>query len=138
MKSRSENMKDMLLDEFQYVVLDLLIRDKSVLDQMSKYQDSVSRLLRSIVKAATQCGCISITASKQEYPLDADYSELKDIMKTHVEGHLCEACKEQVENDIGRNLFYLTSLCNTLDLNLYDILLKEMEKSKTLGKYCLR
>lgn len=128
----------MKLDEFQYVILDLLIRDKSVLDQMSKYSDSVSRFSRSIIKAVTQCGCISIAATKQQYPENWDITELKNSMKTHIVGHLCNNCRDQIENDIGQNLFYLTSLCNTLDLNLYDILLKEMEKAKTLGKYSLR
>ncbi|MBO3447166.1 DUF1573 domain-containing protein, partial [Clostridium botulinum] len=30
------------------------------------------------------------------------------------------------------------SLCNLLDLNLYDILLKEYNKINTLGKYSMR
>jgi len=36
---------------------------------------------------------------------------------------------------LGNNLFYLAALCNTFDLNLYDILLKEHKKLSALGVY---
>ncbi|MCX7710804.1 MAG: DUF1573 domain-containing protein, partial [Clostridia bacterium] len=54
------------------------------------------------------------------------------------EGKLCENCRDMIEKDLGRNLFYLASICNTLDLNLYDIILKEHDRIKMLGQYNLR
>lgn len=58
---------------------------------------------------------------------------------THqIEGNLCNNCREIIESEIGNNIFYLTSLCNSLDLNLYDILLKEENKINILGKYTFR
>ena len=45
---------------------------------------------------------------------------------------------EVIEREIGNNLFYLTSLCNALDINLYDVLLKESDKMNTLGKFTFR
>ena len=59
-------------------------------------------------------------------------------MDSHVEGTLCENCRDAIERDIGRNVFYLASLCNALDLNLYDIILKENDRIRMLGKYNLR
>lgn len=133
-----EDLKDMVVDRFQYLVLDLLVRNKSILDSVTKFQDSNGRINRSIVKAVTQCGCINVSAEKQEYPEDGEFDEIRDAMETHLEGNLCDNCRDSIEKAIGRNLFYLASICNTLDLNLYDILIKEYDRLKMMGKYNLR
>ena len=130
-------MKDMLVDEFQYTVQELLFRNKSIIDSITKFQDSNARVNRSIVKAVTQCGCIRIDARKQEMPEDGDFEEVHNAMKTHVIGKLCDNCREQIENELGKNLYYIATLCNTLDLNLYDIIIKEQDKVKMLGQYNL-
>jgi hypothetical protein len=127
-----------MVDQFQYTVAELLVRNKSILDQITKFQDSNGRVNRGIVKSVTQCGCVKINAEKQALPLDYSFEEIQNSMKTHLEGKLCENCRDLIEKDIGRNLFYLASICNTLDLNLYDIILKELERIKMLGKYNLR
>jgi hypothetical protein len=126
----------MLVDEFQYTVQELLVRNKSIIDQLTKFQDSNARVNRAIVKAVTQCGCVKINAEKQSFPEDSNLEDIR--MGTHLEGKLCENCSDLVEKDIGRNLFYLASMCNTLDLNLYDIIIKELDRVKMLGKYNLR
>jgi hypothetical protein len=131
-------LKEILTDEFQYTVSDLLVRNKSIIDQITKFQDSNARVNRAIVKAVTQCGCIKIHAKKQNFSSEGDIEEIQKSMKTHIEGKLCNNCRDMIEKDIGRNLFYLASICNTLDLNLYDIILKELERIKMLGKYNLR
>ncbi|NLY42605.1 MAG: DUF1573 domain-containing protein [Clostridiaceae bacterium] len=130
--------KDILNDEFQYTVQELLIRNKSILDSLTKFQDSNARTNRAIVKAATHCGCIKINASKQIFPEDGSLDEARDTLSTHLEGSLCENCRDMIEKEIGRNLFYLASLCNLLELNMYDIMIKELDRMKTLGKYSLR
>jgi len=131
-------LNDIMVDQFQYTVAELLVRNKSILDQITKFQDSNGRVNRGIVKSVTQCGCVKINAEKQALPLDYSFEEIQNSMKTHLEGKLCENCRDLIEKDIGRNLFYLASICNTLDLNLYDIILKELERIKMLGKYNLR
>ncbi|PYG87981.1 hypothetical protein LY28_01691 [Ruminiclostridium sufflavum DSM 19573] len=131
-------MKDMLIDDFQYTAQELLIRNKSILDLITKYQDSNSRVNRAIIKAVTQCGCMTISAHKQEIPDDASLDEMKTSVESHIEGLLCENCRDAIERDIGRNVFYLASICNALDLNLYDIILKENDRIRMLGKYNLR
>ncbi|MCR4435169.1 MAG: DUF1573 domain-containing protein [Clostridiales bacterium] len=131
-------MKDIMVDEFQYMVQELLVRNKSIIDLITKYQDSNARVNRAIVKAVTQCGCIRIHAKKQIFPKDGDFEQMHNSMKTHLEGKLCDNCRDMIEKDIGRNLFYLASICNTLDLNLYDTIIKELERLKMLGKYNLR
>ena len=131
-------LKDTVLDEFQYTTQDLLIRNKSILDCMTKMTDSCARVSRTLVKAVTQCGCIQICGEKQEIPSFTDMDEMKSHMQSHVKGALCENCRDLIEKDLGRNLFYLSAICNTLDLNLYDIIIKELERLKLLGKYSLR
>jgi len=127
-----------MVDEFQYTALELLVRNKSIIDLITKFQDSNARVNRGIVKSVTQCGCIKIHAKKQNFPEEGDFEEIKNAMKTHLEGKLCDNCRDLIEKDIGRNLFYLASICNTLDLNLYDIIIKEQDRIKMLGKYNLR
>jgi hypothetical protein len=131
-------LNDLIMDKFQYTVHELLVRNKSILDSISKFQDSNARVNRSIIKAVTQCGCMKIDAHKQSFPEDFGFEELRSVMETHIEGRLCDNCRDMVEKEIGRNLFYLASICNTLDLNLYDIIIKEHERVKLLGKFNLR
>lgn len=130
-------MKDMLLNEFQYMVQDLIFRNKSIVDSMTKYQESNARVNRAIAKAVTQCGCIRIDAKKQEMPNDSSFEEARKAMDAHVIGKLCENCRDQIENELGKNLYYIASICNTLDLNLYDIIIKEQERVRMLGQFSL-
>lgn len=131
-------MKDILIDDFQYTAQELLVRNKSILDLITKYQDSNSRVNRAIIKSVTQCGCLTISAHKQDIPEDASFDEMKNSADAHMDGTLCDNCRDAIERDMGRNLFYLASICNALDLNLYDIILKENDRIRMLGKYNLR
>lgn len=129
-------MKDMIFDSFQNDVNESLLRHKSILDIMTKLNESTSRVNRALAKSVTNCGCIQINANKQNLFNEDD--ELNSSLSTHIDGKLCNNCREVIENELGTNIFYLTSLCNCLDLNLYDILLKEENKINILGKYTLR
>lgn len=127
-------MKDLICDEFQNVVGELLIRHRSILDITTKLSEAVSRLNRAIAKSVTECGCISIDASKIQIPQDIDSIEqLKNYLDSHVRGKLCPNCEEIITNEMGKMLFYSAALCNTLDINLYDVFIKEYKKSSTLG-----
>lgn len=131
-------MKDIIYDTFQNSVNDSLLRHKSILDIMTKYTESSARVNRAIAKAVTNCGCIKISAKKQNLPEDDSLDKMCDCLESHIEGKLCENCREVIEREMGNNLFYLTSLCNDLDVNLYDVLLKENDKINTLGKFTFR
>lgn len=127
-------MKDLICDEFQNVVGELLIRHRSILDITTKLSEAVSRLNRAIAKSVTECGCISVDASKIQIPKDIDsIQELKNYLDSHVRGKLCPNCEEIITNEMGKMLFYSAALCNTLDINLYDVFIKEYKKSSTLG-----
>jgi hypothetical protein len=130
-------MKDLLYDHFQDSVGELLIRHKSVLDVLTKYQESQSRVNRAVVKAVTSCGCIEINSKKQICDEEVEYQDLKNYMNTHLTGNLCANCREVIEKELGNNLFYIAALCNVLDVSMYDVLLKEYEKMHTLGIYNL-
>lgn len=130
-------MDDSYCSKLQDKVSSALIRHRSVLDVLSKLQDTNARLSRSVAKAATQCGCVEINAKKQEIPTDVEFSELATIMETHINGELCEDCREVLEKEIGRSLFYLVSLCEVMGLEFKDILSKEYENVSTLGAYTL-
>lgn len=133
-------MKDVIFDDFQNAVDNSLLRHKSILDIMSKLQESEGRINRSVTKSVTNCGCVKVNGSKQKTldEDDIDIESLKKCLKTQLEGALCENCREVISSEIGNNLFYIAALCNVLDLNLYDILLKEYDKINTLGNYSLR
>ncbi len=130
-------MKDLLSDDFQQVVSECIVRHRSILDIISKQQEASGRVSRAVAKAATSCGCISINAEKAEIPEDISLQDLPNYMSNHVNGHLCDDCRDTLENEIGTQLFYLAALCNSFDLNLYDILLKERKRLHTLGIFNL-
>lgn len=77
--------------------------------------------------------------AKQEFNnTDTSLDELSKAFSTHLNGKLCDNCREVIENEIGTSLFYLVSLCNILDINLYDVLINETSKLDTLGKFTFR
>jgi NTP pyrophosphatase (non-canonical NTP hydrolase) len=125
------------LKEFQQQVSDLLLRHRSLLDVLSKSQQSNASINRSIVKAVTECGCIELHADKQAYSAELSLEEARRLLKTHVNGQLCDSCLEVVTAEIGKNLFYLSSLCNLLGLDLEDVMEKESKKCATLGLFNL-
>lgn len=131
-------MKDIIFDDFQNSVNDSLLRHKSILDILTKYSESNARVNRAIAKSVTSCGCISLNAKRQNISEESIANNLHDSLDTHLSGKLCENCREVIEAEIGNNLFYLTSLCNLLDINLYDVLIKESSKMNTLGKFTFR
>lgn len=129
-------MNDLIFDNFQNDVAELLLRHKSILDVMTKYNESSSKVNRAIAKAVTDCGCLKISANKQKIKNEDTFFNYSD--DTHIKGHLCDNCRDIIEKEIGNNLFYTAALCNTIDINLFDILLKESNKLSTLGKYNLK
>lgn len=129
-------MKDIIFDKFQNDVNESLIRHRSILDIESKLTESNARINRALIKSVTNCGCIQINASKVTTSYDNE--NFKEHNDNHLIGELCDSCRDVIENEIGTSLFYLTSLCNSLNLNLYDILLKEENKINILGKFNLR
>ncbi|MCM8711752.1 DUF1573 domain-containing protein [Clostridium sp. SYSU_GA19001] len=134
-------MKDVIFDDFQNSVSESLLRHRSILDIMTKLQESDARINRAVAKAVTNCGCIHIEANKQKIPdpkEDIDISDLKNHFQSHLKGSACDNCRDVLEREIGNHLFYVASLCNLLDLNMYDILLKEYDRIDTLGKFSLR
>ncbi|ABY92140.1 hypothetical protein JCM16816_21120 [Thermoanaerobacter brockii subsp. lactiethylicus] len=126
-------MKDIIVDDLQNTVDEYLLRHRSIMDILTKIQESSARINRAVAKSVTECGCIRINASKQETPPDATLEEAHKYFKTHLEGQLCENCKEVIEAEIGNNVFYIIALCNVLGLNFYDILLKKHKELNTLG-----
>jgi len=134
-------MKDCIFDDFQNSVDESLIRHRSILDIVTKLQESGARVNRAVAKSVTNCGCINVEAKKQHTPAntdDLDLDTLSSSIDNHMQGSLCENCREVIEKELGNNLFYIASLCNLVDLNLYDVLLKEYNKISTLGKYTMR
>ncbi len=130
-------MKDLLCDQFQSSVDEVLTRHKSILDILSKLQETSSRVNRAVIKSVTSCGCIQIDASIQEVPEDIDYKDIKSFMNDHLNGEICDVCKEKIAQEIGRNLFYIAALSNSLDINLYDVLINECNKIEALGEFSL-
>jgi hypothetical protein len=131
-------INDIHIEDFQNVVNDLLIRNRSILDTLSKVQTSTGRVNRSMIKAVTHCGCIQIEGKKQTFPGEANMNDLKELLSTQVSGKLCPDCLTTVEDEIGGVLFYLAALCNALDISLYDVILKQKETLSTLGSYSLK
>lgn len=131
-------MKDIFYQDFQNAVSELLTRHKSILDILTKFTDSHSRVNRAVVKSSTSCGCIEIHAKKQQLPQNASLEEMKKYMKTHITGDLCPSCRDTIEKELGNHMFYVASLANTLGISLYDTLLKEQTSLSALGKFHLK
>lgn len=131
------NNREYICDDFQDQVSQVLVRHRSILDIITKLDEFNARINRAVAKSVTMCGCIKVNAEKQDFGTDSFENMLANA-HSHVEGTICEGCKDVLEEEMGSYLFYLASLCNTLDLNLDSILEKEYDRIKTLGIYSLK
>jgi len=136
--SGDEKMKHNTIEGFQSSVANLPTRHKSILDILTKLQDSGSRVNRAVIKSATSCGCISISADKQKYSEELTFDSMNDQLDDHVVGKLCRNCQTALIKELGNHIFYLTKLANTFELSLHDVLLKEIDTLSVLGKFSLR
>jgi hypothetical protein len=125
------------LQAFQDQVSELLLRHRSLLDVMSKNGQSSASVNRAVVKAITECGCIQLHATKQVFEPALGLEQAKELAGTHLEGELCENCREVIASELGRELFYMSALCNLLDINMDEVVSKESQKCATLGLFNL-
>lgn len=125
------------LKDFQEQVSELLLRHRSILDVMSKLNQSTSSINRSVTKAITECGCIEVSAKRQEYSEDITADQAKAMLESHLNGQLCEQCFEMVTSEFGKNLFYMSALSNLLGINMDEVVSKESKKCSTLGFFNL-
>lgn len=93
------------LQSFQEQVSDLLLRHRSLLDVLSKLGQTNASVVRSVTKSVTECGCIELHATKQQFEPGMDLQHAKETIRKHVQGELCENCRDAVTNELGRNLF---------------------------------
>lgn len=128
------------LEQFQNFIDDLVLRNKSILDQMTKLQDASARLNRTLSKSATTCGCIKMNITKQQLDFAhiTSSEELKSLLSTHIEGYPCPECNEAIEKEMGRVLFYLAAIANTLGISLSSVLENEKTRTNLLGNYSLK
>lgn len=126
------------LDMLQSLSNELLIRNRSILDTLTKYQETAARVSRAVSKAATHCGCIQIEAKKQDFNTCLKSDEISDHFNRHINGQLCDSCKDAITTELGANLFYIASLCNALGLNINDIIQGESKRVTSLGKFNMR
>jgi hypothetical protein len=130
-------MKDLLCDQFQNTVSEMMLCHRSILEILSKLQESGVRVQRSVVHSVTSCGCQKIVANKKPLPENATFLDLKHLLDSHLSGNLCKNCRDSIESEIGRSLFYMAALCNLMELNLYDIFIKEHKQLEILREYNL-
>jgi hypothetical protein len=122
---------------FQRTVDEFLIRHRSVLDVESKLTEAAARVNRAIAKAVTTCGCVSIRAVRQKFPADLSFAGFREMVQSHVEGALCDRCREALETEIGMTLFYLAAICSLFGLDLDAVEQKEHARVATLGVFHL-
>ncbi|MGG4145574.1 DUF1573 domain-containing protein [Paenibacillus algorifonticola] len=125
------------LDQFQQQVSELLLRHRSLLDVMSKFGQAGTSVNRAVTKAVTDCGCIELAARKQHYSDEPNLKSAKETLQSHLSGELCENCRDVLKADLGRNLFYMTAMCNLLDIQLDEVIADEYDKCSTLGLFNL-
>ena len=123
---------DELTDRYQKLVDSLLIRHQSILDILTKGQETSARVNRAVVKSVTTCGCLAVKAEKPSIPKDATLSDLKQLLNSQLEGELCENCRDIIITELGKQLFYIAALANTLNISLKDVLAQEEQRLTTL------
>ncbi|MCL6596333.1 MAG: DUF1573 domain-containing protein [Firmicutes bacterium] len=130
-------MRDLLCDEFQASVSSHLIQNKSILDAITKLNESSLRVQRAVTRAVTQCGCIRIDASRQRIPEVASLEQLGKLLDSHVRGELCKDCRDDVETEVGNALCYIAAVCELVGVSMYDCLIGVDKRIRALGMFHL-
>lgn len=131
-------MNNFSLQEFQQKVDEVLIRHRSVLDILTKLQESSTRVNRGVAKSVTYCGCIQLDIKKQEIPSDISFLQLKGYMDDHIKGQLCDVCKEKIQEEISSSFFYMTALCNLFEIDMEELFKNYTNNNlNTLGQFGL-
>ncbi|MUT68160.1 DUF1573 domain-containing protein [Paenibacillus sp. NEAU-GSW1] len=125
------------LEQFQNQVSELLLRHRSLLDVMSKFGQAGASVNRAVSKAVTDCGCIELNARKQQYSEELNLENAKSTLQSHLSGQVCEHCRDVLKAELGRNLFYMTAMCNLLDIELNEVIADEYDKCRALGLFNL-
>jgi hypothetical protein len=125
------------LQEFQSQVSELLLRHRSLLDVVTKFSQAGASVNRAVSKSITECGCIELTARHQGFSEEMPLDQANRQSKSHMEGSLCEQCREIISSEMGKNLFYMSAMCNLLDISLDNVVSKEADKCSTLGWFNL-
>jgi len=125
------------VNDFQESVNNLLVRHKSIMDCLTKFQESTARVNRAIAKTVTWCGCITVNAGRQKFPEEITLKDFHKYLESHLQGELCQSCQEVIEEEVGNHLFYLAALCNLLGLDLNRTLDQELNRLHTLGHFYL-
>jgi hypothetical protein len=125
------------LHEFQHQVSELLLRHRSLLDVVTKFSQSNASVNRAVAKSITECGCIELKAQNQGFSEETAFDQAVRNSKSHMQGELCENCRDIVRGEMGKNLFYMSALCNLLDIDMDEVVAKEAEKCSTLGFFNL-
>ncbi|RXZ82721.1 DUF1573 domain-containing protein [Paenibacillaceae bacterium] len=125
------------LEQFQHQVSELLLRHRSLLDVMSKHGQAGASVNRAVAKAVTECGCIGLHARRQEFTDNLELEQAKSQFENHMEGQLCEHCRDVLQAELGKSLFYMSALCNLLQISMDDVVAHESEKCATLGIFNL-
>ena len=125
-------MEQFILEEFSCAVEEVMRRNVSFFDVITKLETSNAKMSRAAAKAITQCGCVHFEP-KEKKKREATLKE-----RSGVRGEMCDSCREELEKAVGEHLFYLSGFLSITGLNFYDVYLKEMSRQRTLGKYSLR
>ncbi|UHA71677.1 DUF1573 domain-containing protein [Paenibacillus sp. 481] len=125
------------LQTLQDQVSGLLLRHRSLLDVLSKHSQANASVNRAVTKAITECGCLELHAKRQPYNSEMDVEQAKERLESHVQGQLCEHCNEVIRTELGRHLFYMSALCNSLNIPLNEVVTEESSKCSTLGIFNL-
>ena len=125
------------LQHFQQQVSELLLRDRSLLDAMTKLSQSSASVNRAVAKAVTECGCIELNARQQPFSQAQRLDEIRHLSRSHMSGQLCEHCRDFVRSEMGKTLFYFAALCSLLDIGFEEIVDEEIKKCATLGLFNL-
>ena len=88
-------MHDKCCLHFQSAVDEYLIRHRSILDVLTKYQEASARVNRAYAKSVTECGCIQVNACRQQIPPEATFRELRKFMSDHISELVLPYCPVQ-------------------------------------------
>jgi hypothetical protein len=54
------------------------------------------------------------------------------LLTSHVDGTICANCRDIIMTELGKQIFYIAALSNTLNISLSEVITNEENKHSTL------
>ena len=126
-----------ICQELQQKADEYLIINPAALQILMQISHSGLQLQQAVIRASNNCGCVKLSTKKTLLPKEASWQDLKNQPTGDELQGLCPECRSLIKDKMGSMLFYIAALANAFDIDMDEIIQKEINQLDILGYFML-